>query len=101
MSFTQEQRPSCPACQSVHTVRQVSMPSIHFKGSGFYQTDARADEDKKEKAADTDSNTDTGENKDQKSTEAASENGETKSAKEDKSPSKTSSASRKKRPEAA
>ncbi len=92
MSFTQEENPACPECQSGQTVRQVSMPSIHFRGSGFYKTDARTNEDEKEKTADPDSATDTQDNGGEKSdaSNKTEKTEKTKSAKQDKTATKAS-----------
>ncbi len=86
MSFSQEANHVCPVCQSMHTVRQVSMPSIHFRGSGFYQTDVRAEADKKKKAKDKDANDgkDTKEPAEQESTATPHQTEEPKTARTDK-----------------
>ena len=39
LSFSMTEAPACPHCQSTATRRLMSMPAIHFKGSGFYKTD--------------------------------------------------------------
>ena len=93
MSFSQEESPACPACQSPHTLRQVSMPSIHFRGSGFYKTDTREAEEKKKEAKDAASQTETQEKENQKSTETSTQTEETKSAKKDTVTSQTPSSS--------
>lgn len=36
--FSDEPRADCPKCQAVAS-RLISVPAIHFKGSGFYKTD--------------------------------------------------------------
>lgn len=48
MSFTMGEPPACPGCGSDQTRRKLSMPSIHFRGSGFYQTDSRAEQKKQD-----------------------------------------------------
>ncbi|MCB0133246.1 MAG: zinc ribbon domain-containing protein [Caldilineaceae bacterium] len=40
-TFSNTTAPNCPACESDHVVRQMSKPSIHFKGSGWYITDSK------------------------------------------------------------
>ena len=94
MSFSQEESPVCPACQSANTLRQVSMPSIHFKGSGFYKTDTREAEDKKKEAKDADDQNESKEKEKQKSTETSTKTEKTKSTKKDKVTSQTSSSSK-------
>ena len=56
LSFSMTEAPACPHCQSTATRRLMSMPAIHFKGSGFYKTDSAngKDEGKAEEKADTD-----------------------------------------------
>lgn len=65
LSFSMTEAPACPYCQSTATRRLMSMPAIHFKGSGFYKTDnangkdkekaeGKADADVKADAKDTD-----------------------------------------------
>ena len=49
-SFSDKTVPVCPRCQSDQVERQMSSPAIHFKGSGWYITDSKAD-NKDRKAA--------------------------------------------------
>ncbi len=42
-SFSDKTVPVCPRCQSSQVERQMSRPAIHFKGSGWYITDSKAD----------------------------------------------------------
>ena len=53
LSFAMTEAPTCPHCRSTETRRLMSMPAIHFKGSGFYKTDSIAGE-KTEGDADAD-----------------------------------------------
>ncbi len=41
ISFTQTETPICAACASNNVQRQLSVPMIHFKGSGWYVTDSK------------------------------------------------------------
>ncbi len=34
-----EEMPDLYHCENVPMIRQISKPSIHFKGTGFYETD--------------------------------------------------------------
>ncbi len=54
LSFSMTEAPACPHCRSTATRRLMSMPAIHFKGSGFYKTDNDNGKDKAEEKADTD-----------------------------------------------
>lgn len=56
LSFSMTEAPVCPHCRSTATRRLMSMPAIHFKGSGFYKTDNTNGKDKEEaeEKADTD-----------------------------------------------
>lgn len=40
--FGSTELPPCPTCQSTNVLKQLSTPSIHFKGDGFYKTDSTA-----------------------------------------------------------
>jgi putative FmdB family regulatory protein len=35
-------KPLCPNCRSENVSKLISVPSIHFKGNGFYKTDNNA-----------------------------------------------------------
>lgn len=56
LSFSMTKAPVCPHCRSTATRRLMSMPAIHFKGSGFYKTDNTngKDKEKAEGKADAD-----------------------------------------------
>ena len=56
LSFSMTEAPACPHCRSTATRRLMSMPAIHFKGSGFYKTDNAngKDKEKAEEKADAD-----------------------------------------------
>ena len=54
LSFSMTEAPACPHCRSTATQRLMSMPAIHFKGSGFYKTDNANGKEKAEEKADTD-----------------------------------------------
>lgn len=41
LPFGSKTKPACPECGSKKTEKQLSMPSIAFKGSGFYKTDSK------------------------------------------------------------
>ena len=91
VSFSSAVLPACPACASVEVSRLLSKPAIHFKGSGWYITDSKKEDEKKKAAAQkADSNGSAAD----KSTESES-TGESKSeSKSDtKAESKSSSAS--------
>ena len=86
--------PACPACSSVDVNRLLSKPAIHFKGSGWYITDSKKEDEKKKTAA---QKSDSNGSEPEKSTESES-NSETKSetkaeAKSD-SPSESKSATK-------
>jgi putative FmdB family regulatory protein len=46
VSFTAAIAPTCPACEGDSVKRLMSKPAIHFKGSGWYITDSKADHKK-------------------------------------------------------
>ncbi|MXZ24297.1 MAG: zinc ribbon domain-containing protein [Caldilineaceae bacterium SB0665_bin_21] len=54
LSFSMTEAPACPHCRSTATRRLMSMPAIHFKGSGFYKTDSANGKEKAEEKDDTD-----------------------------------------------
>ncbi len=92
VSFSSVVLPACPACASVEVARLLSKPAIHFKGSGWYITDSKKEDEKKKAAAQkADSNGSAAD----KSTESESAESESKSeSKSDtKAESKSSSAS--------
>ncbi len=41
ISFSQTAAPACDACESNNVHRRMSVPAIHFKGSGWYITDSK------------------------------------------------------------
>ena len=94
VSFSSTVLPACPTCSSVEVTRLLSQPAIHFKGSGWYITDSKKEDEKKKAAAEktpaqkTESN---GSGPD-KATESESKS---ESQNEAKSESKTSSTSEK------
>ena len=51
VSFSSTDLPACPACSSVDVTRLLSQPAIHFKGSGWYITDSKKEDEKKKTAA--------------------------------------------------
>ena len=51
VSFSSTDLPACPACSSVDVTRLLSQPAIHFKGSGWYITDSKKEDEKKKKTA--------------------------------------------------
>lgn len=51
VSFSSTELPACPACSSVDVTRLLSQPAIHFKGSGWYITDSKKEDEKKKTAA--------------------------------------------------
>ena len=94
VSFSSTVLPACPACSSVDVNRLLSKPAIHFKGSGWYITDSKKEDEKKKTAA---QKSDSNGSEPEKSTESES-NSETKSetkaeAKSD-SPSESKSATK-------
>ena len=94
VSFSSTVLPACPACSSVEVTRLLSQPAIHFKGSGWYITDSKKEDEKKKAAAEKTSTQKTESNGSgpDKATESESKS-ESKS--EAKSESKTSSTSEK------
>jgi putative FmdB family regulatory protein len=42
LPFGSKGKPVCPSCGSKQTEKMISMPSIAFKGSGFYKTDSKS-----------------------------------------------------------
>jgi putative FmdB family regulatory protein len=46
VSFSVAIAPTCPACEGDSVKRLMSKPAIHFKGSGWYITDSKADNKK-------------------------------------------------------
>jgi putative FmdB family regulatory protein len=40
LPFGSKAKPACPTCGSKKTEKLITMPSIAFKGSGFYKTDS-------------------------------------------------------------
>jgi putative FmdB family regulatory protein len=38
--FGKKTHPKCPKCKSSKTEKQLTVPAISFKGSGFYKTDS-------------------------------------------------------------
>lgn len=63
VSFSAAKAPACPVCEGEDVKRRMSKPAIHFKGSGWYITDSKADTKKSngngsngsEKSAESDS----------------------------------------------
>lgn len=51
VSFSATVLPACPACGSVDINRLLGKPAIHFKGSGWYITDSKKEDEKKKAAA--------------------------------------------------
>ena len=51
VSFSSTILPACPTCGSVEVMRLLSKPAIHFKGSGWYITDSKKEDEKKKAAA--------------------------------------------------
>lgn len=72
MSFSATEAPLCPVCGSARTERRVSAPAIHFRGSGFYLTESRKEnEAAKEKGkAEKEGDTKNGDAKKDQKTEA-------------------------------
>ncbi|MBX2998124.1 MAG: zinc ribbon domain-containing protein [Caldilineaceae bacterium] len=46
VSFSATVAPTCPVCAGDEVKRRMSKPAIHFKGSGWYITDSKADHKK-------------------------------------------------------
>ena len=91
VSFSSTVLPACPTCGSVEVMRLLSKPAIHFKGSGWYITDSKKEDEKKKAAAQkADSNGAAAEKSAEKSTESESKS-ETKS--DTKAEAKSSSSS--------
>jgi putative FmdB family regulatory protein len=40
--FGTKEKPVCPSCGSTKTEKLISMPTVVFKGSGFYKTDSKS-----------------------------------------------------------
>ncbi len=58
-SFSDKTVPVCPRCQSDQVARQMSRPAIHFKGSGWYITDSKADNKDRKEASEKATTSDT------------------------------------------
>ena len=41
VSFSETNPPICPVCKSNNVQRQLGIPAIHFKGSGWYINDSK------------------------------------------------------------
>ncbi len=98
VSFSSAFLPACPACGSVEVSRLLSKPAIHFKGSGWYITDSKKEDEKKKAAAQkADSNGSAAdkstESESTESESAESESTESESKSDTKAESKSSSAS--------
>ena len=76
VSFSSAVLPACPACSSVDITRLLSKPAIHFKGSGWYITDSKKEDEKKKAAA---QKTDSNSSEPEKSKESESTESESKS----------------------
>lgn len=75
MAFGAKGKPACPACKSKKTEKMISMPSVVFKGSGFYKTDSKttkAPQQHPSAGADTGKNADSGKSADTEKTPTAS-----------------------------
>lgn len=102
VSFSSTVLPACPACGSVEVMRLLSKPAIHFKGSGWYITDSKKEDEKKKAAAQKADSNGTGSEKspeksEEKSTEIESKSetkSETKAEAKSNSPSGTKSAAK-------
>lgn len=74
-SFSDKTVPVCPRCQSSQVERQMSRPAIHFKGSGWYITDSKADnKDRKDSSAKADTSENKSVESGNKETASATEN---------------------------
>ena len=96
VSFSSAVLPACPACASVEVSRLLSKPAIHFKGSGWYITDSKKEDEKKKAAAQkADSNGSAADKSTESESTESESTGESKSeSKSDtKAESKSSSAS--------
>jgi len=47
VSFSDNSSVNCPSCQGTQVQRQLGLPAIHFKGSGWYITDSKKADGKK------------------------------------------------------
>ncbi|MEZ4708266.1 MAG: zinc ribbon domain-containing protein [Caldilineaceae bacterium] len=47
VSFSSTVAPTCVSCQSENVKRQMGLPAVHFKGSGWYITDSKKSTDSK------------------------------------------------------
>ena len=98
VSFSSTVLPACPTCGSVEVMRLLSKPAIHFKGSGWYITDSKKEDEKKKAAAQkADSNGTESEKSGKKSTESEAKSetkSETKAEAKSSSPSGTKSAAK-------
>ena len=106
VSFSSTVLPACPTCGSVEVMRLLSKPAIHFKGSGWYITDSKKEDEKKKAAAQkADSNGTESEKSAEESTEESAEKAteseaksetksETKAEAKSSSPSGTKSAAK-------
>ena len=93
--FSDSPKRKCPACGALKLKRLISAAAFHLKGSGWYVTDFR-DKDKKkddDKSSGKDGAKDSGKVSAEKSTDKSSEKSTDKSASTDKKPSGSKSAS--------
>jgi putative FmdB family regulatory protein len=52
LSFSSSIVAECPSCQGINVKRQMGLPAVHFKGSGWYITDSKKSVDSKKSASD-------------------------------------------------
>jgi putative FmdB family regulatory protein len=50
VSFSDNLSVNCPVCQSSQVQRQLGLPAVHFKGSGWYITDSKGSNKESDKA---------------------------------------------------
>ena len=54
VSFSETTMPACPACTSDEVQRQMGVPAIHFKGSGWYINDSKEKKGKEDESSSKD-----------------------------------------------
>jgi len=71
LSFSSTITPQCPTCQSENVKRQMGLPAVHFKGSGWYINDSKKSTDSKKAAENVAAPDDTAKNDSSSSTESS------------------------------
>lgn len=92
VSFSNQKAVICPDCQSEEVERQMGLPAIHFKGSGWYITDSKSTNNGSQPADSNGNGASSGTEGDSKS-ESSSSDSTTESNKSESSKAESSSKS--------